>query len=542
MFGMYHPFIWNESIKDIDTQTVYYMPQFDVILTGQFGTISLINADTGSSVTISRTDYVYTVKGLTVYSTRIKAALTNGVFYYLNIDNTYFSDIITRSTCVKEISTSNSCANQYHDWDTDPSSRRIPIFDPVQLVPTIETEKDTIITETGQQDIYKRVSKRYRLQFVAPSGMIQEYEALKLNDYVALEFVEIINIEIEAQEQEGGRYSLFTFSYQLKDELQDGNTCCDVIPLEDITSPGGGGSEDCGTFSVAIDYTSMELSVMLTDEPEGDVNYKWYKNGIYISAAESILNPEPGDYRVEVKIGGCTAKASYYINNPCAAFDIQLTKGLNTIAVAASNIPDGETVSYSVVLNGVEVATSMPYTALTTGTYFVYATAGECQKVRSIYVEIQDDDCDFTIDIIQDGSTLEADTDAASPVYSWEFENGSGRSVISSASEITAENKGIYFLTITNGACSKETYIYLEPTSNLGVFVIYRVTNNPVNVPGVDLKQIVVPQNELIVTLNGVVQMYTSGTPSGAQYTINGSGQLVFGVTPSNATVIIKTI
>ena len=78
-------------------------------------------------------------------------------------------------------------------------------------------------------------------------------------------------------------------------------------------------------------------------------------------------------------------------------FQLELTKTLKSINGTVSNVPDGETESYSVVLNGVEVATSLPYTALEDGIYYVYATAGECNKVKGISVTLEDNDCDYII-------------------------------------------------------------------------------------------------------------------------------------------------
>jgi hypothetical protein len=46
-----------------------------------------------------------------------------------------------------------------------------------------------------------------------------------------------------------------------------------------------------------------------------------------------------------------------------------LTSVNNEINGTVSNIPDGETVAYSVVLNGLEVGTSLPYTAAESGIY-----------------------------------------------------------------------------------------------------------------------------------------------------------------------------
>jgi len=463
--------------------------------------------------------------------------------YYLNVDGIYFSDLITKSTCTREILTWNSCSNQFYDWDSDAVTQKISLFDPVEIAPIIETESETVITEYGQQDKTLRINKKYRLHFVAPVGYVQILNGLKINDSVTLDSQEIINIEVEAQEQEGGRYSIFTLSYQFKNELQEGSTCCDIINIDDIISPdNGGGSGDCGTYSAEINYDGTTLTVTLTDQPAGTPVYKWYRNGVYLSGASSIVTDLYGDYKVEVRIGKCPAKANYYIVDECQAFQLELTKTLNTINGTVSNVPDGETETYSVVLNGVEVATSLPYEATEDGIYYIYATAGECKKVKGISVTIEDDDCNFTIDIVENGGVLEADTDATTPTYKWEFETSSGRNEIGTAATQVINGKGIYWLTITQGDCSKETYIYLEPLTTSGVFVRYGGTGTTWTVLGINLLEITNYAGTIKVTVNGVVFSYTAGSPGLNQYSVNGSGQIVTPTSLTNPTIIVELI
>ena len=545
MLGIYHPFMWNQKPSDVDSQTVYKFSALDIIITGVFGTIKLVNADDLTESTPTVTDFTYTVKGVTVNATRVKASLTLGVNYYLNIDDFYYSDIIrgVSNSCLKFLSTFNSCSNQYFDWDSDTVAFKVYLPEPQELSPIIETESETIITEYGQQDKTIRINKKYRIQFVAPIGYNQLLNSLKINDSVSFEGDPIINIEVEAQEQEGGRYSLFTLTYQLASELQDGNTCCDIINIDDIISPeNGGGEGECTDFAASIDYTVDELSAILTDEPEGTPIYKWYRNGIYLSGSSSIITTLEGDYRLEVRIGNCTAKANYYISDVCGAFTLELAKILNTIGGTVSNVPDGETVTYSVVLNGVEVATSLPYTALASGIYYVYATAGACNKVKGISVTLEDDDCGFTIDIDQDAGTLEALTDATTPTYLWELETGDGRTTIGTAATQIISAKGIYWLSITQGSCTKETYLYIEPLATSGVFVRYGGTGTAFTILGINLLNIVNYAGDIKVTVNGVVFTHVAGSPSTNQYTVNISGQIVVQSSLTNPTIIVELI
>jgi hypothetical protein len=543
MLGIYHPFLWSNKESDVDNLTIYKVKQLDVILTGQISSVTLVNAVTGAVTSPTTSSYTWTIKGVTVQATRVSASLTEGVLYYLNIDGVYYSDLITKSTCTTEILTWNSCSNQFYDWDSDPVTQKISLFDPVAVAPIIETESETIITEHGQQDKTLRINKKYRIQFVAPIGYVQILNGLKINDSVTIDSNEIINIEVEAQEQEGGRYSIFTLTYQLKNELQEGSTCCDIINIDDIISPnGGGGGEDCVGFTAGITYISGELSTTLTGAPIGTPIYKWYRNGIYLSGASSIVTDLYGDYKVEVRIGACTAKANYYIVDECTAFQLELTKTLNSINGTVSNVPDGETESYSVVLNGVEVATSLPYAALASGIYYVYATAGECNKVKGISVTLEDNDCDFTIDIVENGGILEADTTAATPTYQWELETSTGRNIIGTAATQVINGKGIYWLNVTQGDCTKETYLYLEPLTESGIFVRYGGTGTSFTVLGINLLDITNYAGIIKVTVNGVVFSYTAGSPGLNQYSVNISGQLVFANSLTNPTIIVELI
>ena len=545
MLGIYHPFMWNLKPADIDNDTVYRMTALDVILTGAIGTVSLINADTGATATATVTSFTYTVRGVTVEAKRIKATLTQGVNYYLVVDSFYYSDIIrgVSASCNRFINTSNSCSNQYFDWGSDAVSMKLYLNEPQELSPIIETESETLITETGQQDKTLRINKKYRVQFIAPIGYVQLLNSLKINDNVVFESDPIINIEVEAQEQEGGRYSLFTLTYQLKNELQDGSTCCDIINIDDIISPeNGGGTGDCVGFTAEVVYSAGILSATLTLPPVGTPTYKWYRNGIYQTAATTVTTNIAGDWRVEVRIGNCTAKSNYFISDECAAFTLEIEKVLNTINGTVSNVPDGETVTYSVVLNGTEVATSLPYEALESGIYYIYATAGDCQKVKGISVTLEDDDCGFTVDIIQTGNTLEADTDATTPTYLWELETSAGRTTIGTAATQTITLKGIYWLTVTQGTCSKETYLYIEPLATSGVFARYGGTGTAFTVLGINLLNIVNYAGDIKVTVNGVVFSHVAGVPSTNQYTVNGSGQIVVQSSLTNPTIIIELI
>jgi len=272
MLGIYHPFLWNNKASDVDNLTIYKVKQLDIILTGQIGSVTLVNAVTGAVTSPTTNSVTWTVKGVTVQATRVSGSLSEGALYYLDVDGLYYSDLITKSDCTTEILTWNSCSNQFYDWDSDPVTQKISLFDPVAVAPIIETESETVITEYGQQDKTLRVNKKYRLQFVAPVGYIQILSGLKINDSVTIDSQEIINIEVEAQEQEGGRYSIFTLSYQLKNELQEGSTCCDIINIDDIISPDNGvvasvSASSIPPFSTISIVKSQSSSSKVTEIP-----------------------------------------------------------------------------------------------------------------------------------------------------------------------------------------------------------------------------------------------------------------------------------
>lgn len=540
MLGIYHPFIFNTRKSDIDSQTVHKVRELDIILTGQFLSIKLVNALSGAETAPTLTNVDWEVDGVTIYATRVTSSLTNGVSYYLNIDDIWYSDIIERDVCNLVIESNNSCSNQYYDWSADSIAQKIYLPDPVELANVIETEGQTLITQNGVIDTVTRSNNKNRYQFVAPINFRQHLTALKLNDYIELEGLEIINVDIEEQELDGGRYSLFTFLFQYKSELQNGSTCCEIINLDDLVTPeNGGGSEDCTGFTATIDYTDGTLSTTLDMEPVGTPTYRWYRNGIYISAASTIDTTQSGDYKVEVKIGICTATDNYYIDNPCLGYQLDVTKIGSQINATVSNEPDGETTTYSVVFNGVEVSTSLPYDATVEGIYYVYATAGECNKVKGIFIQILEEDCTFTASIDQDGSELSVLTDASSPTYLWELETSAGRSTIGTGATVQVQGTGIYWLTVTNGLCSIEEYLYLEPTTGR-IIIMNRSTGTEFTVTDISLLNIEDPAVKVTVFINGTLQTYVAGTPAAPnQWGIKADGKLLVYGSLSNATIKI---
>ena len=548
--GIYHPFNFISRLSDLDTRIIYKTPYLNFILTGNFADVRIINFDTGATAAATVTSASWDLNGITLDATKVQFSPSAGQRYYLYVDYNYSDCIIEYGSCVTEILTYHDCSNHYYDWENDSFAIQILMSEASELTPVFESEEKIIITDKGANKRTINQSRKQRIQYLAPTGHINILNGLKINSYVALNtplgYRELKNIEVESAEQDNGRYSIFTVTFEEKDILTDGSSCCEVINIDDILSPDivSGGAE-CDMFSVAIDNTANVLSVILTDPPVGTVTYKWYKNGVYLSAATTIAIESHGDYRVDVRVSTCRATASYFKDNPCSIYQIDVTKVGNEINATVSNEPDMETTTYSVVLNGVEVATSVPYTALEDGTYYIYATAGECLKSKGIIVILEDTDCDFTIDIIDNTTTLDADTDAGTPAYLWELETSTGRATIGTAATINKSGKGIYWLSITNGTCTKETYIYDEPSVISGYCVLARSTGYEFTVYGVNMLEVLDYVNDYLVTVNGVTSTYVSGTPTLANtYSIKADGKIIFAAafSLSNSLIVIKKL
>lgn len=552
-FGRLNPFNWHEKKGDINKGVVYKFPTsgFTFIISKSITSIRRVNIDDETESTPTTTPLSWVVNGETLYATRISITLSSGVKYYLKMvigGTTYYSDVIQgySSTCFTTIGVGNSCNNSIFPFEDSPSIINVHLPEIQTDVPEVQTEYETIITDKGQTRRLVRQKTINSIWFVAPKWYKSLLDGMITCDNVYLPSGAIKNIEIESAEIGDTMYAEIRLKYEF-DILQEGNDCCDEVDLDDILSPPAGSTNPCEGFAVEIVNTSGTLSVTLTDPPAGTPTYRWYRNGVLISTASTIVIVNSGDYRVDVTVDGCRATDSYFKDDVCSLFSVDVYGSGNFVMADLSNVPDGCTPTYSVILNGVEVATSVPYEAAASGTYFVQVTACDCQKSGAVYIEYSaDSNCAFSVDIDITGSTLTADTDAGTPTYLWEFEDGSGRTTVGTSNSITASNKGIYWLTVTSGGCSKETYVYLAPSSQTGVVVLYKSSGYQFDVVGLNLLEFSNPANDLLVTINGTVHTYTSDTtPDAANlYSINGSGQLVTrAATPfTNATIIIKVL
>ena len=403
-----------------------------------------------------------------------------------------------------------------------------------------------IITEYGTTKKVVSSGVLESIEFLAASGYSTLLNGIKNNSYNAINtgsgLRQIKNIEVQESEQGSTGYSVFVLQFEFSDILAEGSSCCEIINIDDILSPDtGGGEGGCIDFAATVVNTDGTLSVTLDNPPmAGTPTYKWYKNGAYLASTSTIDIIEPGEYRVDVIQDGCRTKATYFKDDPCSIYQLVLIKTGNEINGTTSNVPDGETEAYSVVLNGVEVATSLPYTALEDGTYYVYVTAGTCNVVKGIIVILEDDDCGYTISATKSGNILTAVTDAGAPTYQWEKEDINGRNVIGAASTQAMSGEAIYWLTITNGSCSKETYYPYFTTEEKEVYCsLARSTGYQFTVYGIDIMAVDPTDIEVIVNTN--VQTYVAGTPTLSGQWGRASDKIIFNsATPfTNALIVI---
>lgn len=545
-FGLFNPFTLHKSVDRVRSSVVYKMNPCVFILRGTVSSAVKVDIETGTETALTYESRTWTINGTNFEAALFSETLTANKTYYfkITIDGTvYYTDHVQNDGCVTvDFVTSNTCNDLNIDWETGTSAIPLSFANLQQITPDTETEFETIVTAQGQKRKVKRQIQKQTFWFIQPKGFKNILNGVKGNDYNFFGSKEVKNFDF-SEESIDDFYSSFTITFEYIN-LQHGNQCCDDLDLDVISNPNGEGTgEGCGTFAAEIVNTSDTLTVTLTDEPVGTPSYRWYRNNLQISTASSITIVQAGNYKVDVIIDGCKATASYYKDDVCGALTVRVYAVGNIVNADVSNVPDGCTPTISVTLDGVEVATSVPYTVAATGTYFVKVTACNCNKSGGVFVNFSEEtNCDFTVDIVQTGNTLEADTDATSPSYLWELETGAGRNTIGTGATQAVTLKGIYFLTVTEGLCSKETYLYIEPLATAGVFARYGGTGTAFTVLGINLLGITNYAGTIRVTVNTNVYSYVASSPASNQYTVNLSGQIVVQSTLTNPSIIIELI
>ena len=125
---------------------------------------------------------------------------------------------------------------------------------------------------------------------------------------------------------------------------------------------------------------------------------------------------------------------------------------------------------------------------------------------------------------------MTAVTDAENPTYLWEYEDETGRTTISTANNVTTDQTGIYWLTVNQGECSIENYIYYKSPNDCQkisicnwdempawnrVFDQFLVATGPsVDLINIDLSTVTNPNLQLSVFRNGVKLIYNIAGPA----------------------------
>jgi hypothetical protein len=541
---------WDSGTSVLDPSIVHYAPSFDFIIHGSHpGTLAIFEYGNDTNAGATVTPLSWEINGVEFTAHRIVFAPTPGKLYYLKVGYMYSINLIGYKACdVLQITATNNCDNSHAPWLSSGITLSLNINDVIEGPIDIEDEQRQVVRSSGiEKKTINQILKR-SVQFVGVPGLKAMLNALKTCSSVNIASfngdIRIKNISVEAEPVENGKYYIYSLIFEYFESETGLSSCCDLLNLDDLLSPEvNNNPSTCADFEASISNSSGVLSVTLTNAPSGIPAYKWYRNGAYLTSSASITVSAPGDYRVEVKIGvQCKAQASYYIDDKCRIFQIQTSVLNGIISAVASNVPSGETVSYIVKKGGTQVATSLPYTATEEGAYFIEATAGACKTIKAEFVALAAA-CSYTIEINDLGAQLEAITNALSPIYRWELESATGRVEIANTAVVQKTGKGIYWLTIESGGCSKEVYEYVAPIANSICSVIARATGTEFTIFEIDLLSIENPGTDLLVIANNLVQIYTSSTPSlQNNYSINSAGKMIFANSYPLTNAILKVI
>lgn len=539
--GAFNPFTWHARTADIRPHVVYKLKDIDFILNDAYTAATLVNMATGATTGLTVVTQTYSVNGNTLVRTRITGTLASNTQYYINVDDQIFSDCIVKTSCGIDIEASNLCDDMNYSWDTDPAPVGITLDNGVQSeVLEFEVETVQIVTEEGTFNKAKKQKKYTTVEAVLPKAFYNMLSGMSISESVDVGGLPVKNMTVSKEDLPGGMARI-SLKFQFI-ELENKSACCEELDLDTISQTGvGGGGGTCTGYAVAIANASGTLTATASGIA-GTSIYKWYRNGQYVSTGSVLVtNGVYGEYRVEATNTGCYTASSIYLADPCEAMEITAFVTNNSINASIENEISGTT--YEVRLNGTLLATSLPYTALASGTYYVYAINGNCKKVSGVYVELQNEDCDFTIGITQNNNELTATTDAASPSYEWELETAAGGRVAYATSEtINMAGDGVYWLTITSGTCSKEEYHLKQDNKPRIINVLTRQQGYEFNVYDIPLLDVADPAIELEVYVNTVVQTYSPSAPTATGvYSIKADGKLIFwSASPlTNATIKI---
>lgn len=537
--GAFNPFAWHNRKADIRPYVVYKLKDVDFIVNDTVSSANLVNLATGATTGLTVTVQTYDLDGETLVRSRIQGTLASNTKYYINIDNQIYSDAIEKTSCGIEVEASNLCNDNNYAWSDDAAAVGVNLDMAVQSeLLEFESETIQIVTDNGTVEKAKKVRKYYTVEAALPTAFYNMLYAMGTCESVSIGGLPVKNLTVSQEKAADTGYSKVTLKFQFI-ESENKNSCCEELNLDTISQTGvGGGGGTCTGYSVSISNASGTLTATASGIA-GTSIYKWYRNGQYVSTGSSLVtNGVYGEYRVEATNSGCYTASTLYLADPCEAMKITVTVVANEINASIENEISGTT--YQVWFNGSQVASSLPYTALASGAYYVYAIKDNCKKVSGVYVELQNEDCDYTASISQNNNELTAVTDASSPTYEWEFENEDGRSAYASTETINMAGDGIYWLTVTSGTCEKEAYHLKQDNKPTIICTLTRQQGHEFNVLEIPLLDITDPATELTVLINGVENSFSPSTPaSGGVYSIKSDGKLIIwsGAPLTNGTV-----
>lgn len=243
-----------------------------------------------------------------------------------------------------------------------------------------------------------------------------------------------------------------------------------------------GGCTDTSTASVItvnpLPIVTVSLSgpasfcandqLLLSAYNDATYTYQWYRLGLPIAGATSSTYTvlTAGSYTVTAIANGCSATSSAVVTTILPAPVANITAaGPTSFCSPGSvilNASLGTGLSYSWLKNGTPIfpaVTTSTYTATTSGAYTVNISNGSCGTTSSIINVVANTLAPTTVTPLGNTTfcqgnfvTLRATLNAAY-TYQW-YRNGIAVAPGGTGYQINAGTAGIYYVIITNGACT----------------------------------------------------------------------------------------
>lgn len=378
-----------------------------------------------------------------------------------------------------KLSWTNSC-NRNNAYYNDGFTQVI-YFDQIDWNrPTIEKEREFNKNGLGIEFANKITQKKiYSFTVIAPDYLIDAYEALEFHDTVKMENLNTgdveywRNIRVEVGGDEKEAYHDITIRYEIKEtENPFGITleepfaigCCEPLSFETIEGGLGGiNNQDCSGFDVNINVTGEVLTYTLVNAPsEGTTLQTWFKDGVPIGNGSSVTMGGFGVYRVQVSKGDCSANDEHTYVDICSNWTVQtFVDGLTITANSSGNV---QSVSYEIYNDqDTVIATSLPFTVPSEGTYVLKATMGDCEK--DFILNPSGASASHTASIVKSGFTLTGNQTGCSGTltHRWELDEGNGAIVIGSNQSIEITKNGLYiYYAICDGVEASAQKVILD--------------------------------------------------------------------------------